>query len=76
MKKVAKLESKEQASSLEGQIVCKSLGLYFNPIQDADGNYIISVLEKESCSNKDSQWVKDLKEIDFNPKKYVLDGGD
>lgn len=37
---------------------------YFNPIQDADGNWIISQEEVDQCSFK---WVKALPKIEFNP---------
>jgi hypothetical protein len=36
---------------------------YFNPIQDADGNWIISIEEVEQCS---IDWVKDLPLINYN----------
>ena len=37
---------------------------YFNPINDADGNLIISIEEVEQCS---IDWVKTLPLITFNP---------
>ena len=40
---------------------------YFNPIQDIDGNWIISTQEQEFCVNPDFQWVKDLPLIPYNP---------
>ena len=36
---------------------------YFNPIQDADGNWIISIEEVEQCS---IEWVKALPLINYN----------
>jgi hypothetical protein len=39
-------------------------GSYFNPIQDNNGNYVISPEEVEQCS---IDWVKQLPEIDYNP---------
>jgi hypothetical protein len=38
---------------------------YFNPIQDEDNNWIISIEETQST---DIQWVKELPLIDFKPK--------
>ena len=38
---------------------------YFNPIQDEDNNWIISIEEIQST---DIQWVKELPLIDFKPK--------
>jgi hypothetical protein len=37
---------------------------YFNPIQDADGNWIISIEEVEQCS---IDWVKALPLINYKP---------
>jgi hypothetical protein len=37
---------------------------YFNPIQDADGNWIISIEEVNQCS---IDWVKELPQIEYNP---------
>ena len=41
---------------------------YFNPIQDIDDNWIISIEEMEFCVNAEFQWVKDLPLIDYKPK--------
>lgn len=41
---------------------------YFNPIQDADDNWVISVEEMEYCTNPTFAWVKDLDLIRYNPK--------
>ena len=41
---------------------------YFNPIQDADDNWIISTEEMSQCVNPDVMWVKDLELIAYNPK--------
>ena len=41
---------------------------YFNPIQDADNNWVISVEEINQCVNPDYLWVKDLPLIPYNPK--------
>jgi hypothetical protein len=38
---------------------------YFNPIQDEDNNWIISVEEIQST---DIQWVKELPLTEFKPK--------
>lgn len=40
---------------------------YFNPIQDADGNWIISTQEVDFCVNPDFLWVKNLPLIPYNP---------
>lgn len=40
--------------------------IFFNPVQDADGNWIISLEEKETLK-EEFAWVKTLKEIPYNP---------
>ena len=40
---------------------------YFNPTQDADGNWFISVEEVNGCEKEELAWVKELTEIDYNP---------
>lgn len=39
----------------------------FNPIQDINGKWIISIEEIE-MANEEFAWVKDLPMIDFEPK--------
>jgi hypothetical protein len=41
---------------------------YFNPIQDINDNWIISIEEIEQCVNSLFLWVKDLPLIPFEPK--------
>ena len=41
---------------------------YFNPIEDADNNWVISQEEMNQCVNPDFLWVKDLPLIPYNPK--------
>jgi len=40
---------------------------FFNPTQDADGFWFISVEEVEQCTVEAFQWVKDLPTINHNP---------
>jgi hypothetical protein len=57
----------EQADSLIGvEFVPDN---YFNPIQDEDSNWIISVEEVNQCS---IEWVKELPQIDYRPKQIDL----
>ena len=52
----------EQAQSLIGvQFIPDN---YFNPINDIDGNLIISIEEVEQCS---IDWVKELPLITYKP---------
>jgi hypothetical protein len=41
---------------------------YFNPIQDINNNWIISIEEMEQCINPDFSFVKDLDLIPYEPK--------
>ena len=41
---------------------------FFNPIQDADDNWVISVEEIAQCENEKCMWVKDLRLIPYVPK--------
>lgn len=42
---------------------------YFNPIQDANDNWVISVEEMAYCTNEEFMWVKDLELIPYEPKQ-------
>jgi len=55
-----------EKDSLVGQLYDEDS--YFNPIQDANDDWIISVEEMEFCVNPEFQWVKDLPLIDYKPK--------
>jgi hypothetical protein len=41
---------------------------YFNPIQDLNDNWIISVEEIDQCITTDLMWVKELPLIPYKPK--------
>ena len=41
---------------------------YFNPIQDLNDNWIISIEEIANCVNEEFMWVKDLPLIIYEPK--------
>jgi hypothetical protein len=41
---------------------------YFNPIQDLNDNWIISIEEINYCVNPEFMWVKDLPLIIYEPK--------
>ena len=43
----------------------------FNPVKDADGNWIISEEEVEQAV--DYEWVKELPQIEFNPIQYKIE---
>jgi hypothetical protein len=60
------LLTESQKNELLGQLYDEDS--YFNPIQDIDDNWIISVEEMEFCVNPEFQWVKDLPLIEYKPK--------
>jgi hypothetical protein len=45
---------------------------YFNPIQDVNDNWVISVEEIEQATVPPYDWVKDLPLIDFEPKETEI----
>ena len=41
---------------------------FFNPTQDADGNWFISNEEVNGCTHEGvNEWINELQEIDYNP---------
>lgn len=60
------LLTEAQKDELIGQLY--DLDSYFNPIQDIDNNWIISIEEMEQCINPSFSWVKDLPLIEYKPK--------
>ena len=42
---------------------------FFNPIQDANDDWIISVEEINFCTNQEFFWVKNLPLIEYLPKQ-------
>jgi predicted DNA-binding transcriptional regulator len=45
---------------------------YYNPIQDIDDNWIISVEEIEQTITPEFMWVKDLPLIPYIPKEIII----
>lgn len=41
---------------------------YFNPIQDENDNWVISIEEMSQCDNSELQWVKNLTLINYVKK--------
>jgi hypothetical protein len=56
----------EQAEQLRGTLYAADL--YYNPIQDANDNWIVSVEEVGQCS---IDWVKQLQAIEYIPKESL-----
>jgi hypothetical protein len=59
-----------QKDELVGQLFDEDS--YFNPIQDAADNWIISIEEIENNVNPSFDWLKELEMIIFVPKEYNL----
>lgn len=45
---------------------------YYNPIQDLNDNWVISVEEIEQTTTLEFIWVKDLPLIPYTPKEIIL----
>ena len=60
----------EQKDKLIGQLYTEDS--YFNPIQDADDNWIISVEEIEYCTVEQFILIKNIPLIDYVPKVIEL----
>ena len=60
------LLSLSQKNELQGQQFDEDS--FFNPIQDVNNNWIISIEEIEFCTNETFFWVKDLEIIIYEPK--------
>ena len=60
----------EQKDELIGQLYAPDS--YFNPIQDANNNWVISIEEMEQCVNPDYLWVKELELIEYVPKETPI----
>jgi len=59
-----------QKDELVGQLFDEDS--YFNPIQDASDNWVISIEEIENNVNPSFEWLKDLEMIIFIPKQHNL----
>jgi hypothetical protein len=60
------LLTESQKNELVGQLYDEDS--YFNPIQDANDDWIISIEEIDQCVNPEFQWVKTLPLIEYKPK--------
>ena len=61
--------TEEQKDLLVGQEFM--VDVYFNPVQDINNNWFISVEEMDQCVNENFMWVKDLDLIDYEPKLFI-----
>ena len=60
------LLTEEQKNQLVGHQY--TTDCYFNPIQDENDNWIITLEEINQCDNLDFQWVKNLTFINYLKK--------
>ena len=56
------IEQKDQLVGVEVQY-----DWYFNPVEDGNGDWIISTQEIDNNTNPDVMWVKDLPLIEYVP---------
>jgi hypothetical protein len=56
----------EKKNEIAGQLYAEDS--YFNPIQDINNNWVISIQEIIDCVVEKFMWVKDLPLIDYEPK--------
>ncbi len=60
----------EQTQLLVGKLYTDNM--YFNPVQDEDDNWFISIEEVNQCTNDEFLWIKNLPLINYKPKIIVL----
>jgi len=56
----------EQKELIQGQLYAPDS--YFNPIQDINNEWVISIQEMDNCVVEEFLWVKDLPLIEYLPK--------
>ena len=44
---------------------------FFNPVQDGNGDWIITTQEIDNCTNPSVMWVKDLPLIEYVPLPII-----
>lgn len=60
----------EQKEMLIGQQF--AIDSFFNPIQDINDNWVISLTEINDCTNINYIWVQELTLIDYVPKIITI----
>jgi hypothetical protein len=64
MRQVAIITEEEKDKLIGRQFMTD---VYFNPIQDLDDNWVISIEEIQQC-NEEFSWIKELELINLKPK--------
>jgi hypothetical protein len=62
--------TQEQKDQIESQKF--AVDSYFLPIEDADGNWIVSTIEQDLCIHPDFQWIKKCPRIEYKPKPIPM----
>ena len=44
---------------------------FFNPVQDGNGDWIITTQEIDNCTNPSVMWVKDLPLVEYVPLQII-----
>ena len=60
----------EQKNEIDGKEFAPNS--FFNPIQDANNNWVISIQEMEQATIPPYEWVHELPLIEFVPKEITL----
>ena len=68
--KQAVLLTQEQKQQIEGRKFAPDS--YFLPLEDIEGNWIISTVEQELCINPDFDWIKQCPHIEYKPKPIPM----
>ena len=64
------LITQEQKEQIEGRKF--TVDSYFLPIEDADGNWVVSDIEQDLCTNPDFDWIKQCTRIEYKTKPYPM----
>ena len=59
--------TQEQKQEIEGKKFM--IDQYFLPIEDADGNWAVTLFEMENCTHPDFQWIKQCPRVEYKPKQ-------
>jgi hypothetical protein len=62
--------TQEQKDQIQNQRF--AIDSYFNPIQDLEDNWIISVEEQKLCIHPDFDWIKHCPRIEYKPKPILM----
>ena len=60
------LLTQEQKQEIEGKKFM--IDQYFLPIEDVDGNWVVTLFEMENCTHPDFDWIKRCPLIEYKPK--------